>query len=142
MNYKILNRLYSFYGLLFFAILFFTLSYIFNNFYSDKTSVKRETGLLQKYISKHEKRFYNLTTDTALLQSLVTGKTSEDRIEKLVKEQFGFYVFYTNIYGVTEAKFWSNQLAMPNESEFYAEDGEKFQGAFSNGQYVQVKKNN
>lgn len=140
MNYKILNRLYSFYGLLFFAILFFAFSYIFNSLYSDKTSVKREAVLLQEYISKNEKRFEKLAANTALVQNLVVGKTSEDEIKKLADEPFGFYVFYTNVYGVTEAKFWSNQLAMPNESDFFEADGEKFQNSFSNGAYVQIKK--
>jgi hypothetical protein len=101
-----LNKLYSVNGLLLTAFLFFSLSFIFNKIYTEKTSLSRETSLLQDYVDKYRNKFDDFVKDTQLVRGLLTYDVSKKEIEKLSDDKLGIYLFYEDEYGNYESKFW------------------------------------
>ncbi len=139
MKKKRLNTFYSINGLLFSAILFLTLSFIFNTLYTDHTSVKRESILLEKYIKNYQQRFDKLLADTQLLRKFALGSYSQTEIKSLVNEPFGFYLYQIKPSGLIETKLWNNQYVVPTELDFNKTQTENFI-TLANGTYVQVNK--
>ena len=72
MKNTFLNKLYSLNGLLLTAFLFFSLSYIFNKIYTEKTSLSHEANLLEDYIAKYRNRFNDFVKDSQLVRYLPT----------------------------------------------------------------------
>ena len=119
--------------------LFFSLSFIFNTIYTDTTSLKKETGLLEKYVKRHQQRFDNLVADTLLIGKLFNGNYSEQQIKLIINEPFGFYLFEQNSFGDIQTKFWNSQAVVPVEVNFSEKQSERFI-KLANGTYVQVDK--
>jgi len=134
-----LNKLYSVNGLLLTAFLFFSLSFIFNKIYTEKTSLSRETSLLQDYVDKYRNKFDDFVKDTQLVRGLLTYDVSKKEIEKLSDDKLGIYLFYEDEYGNYESKFWNNQLAFPKLIDLSKTEDESFYFLL-NGYYIQIKK--
>jgi signal transduction histidine kinase len=134
----ILNRLYSVNGLLLTAFLLFSLSFIFNKIYSEKTSVKHEAVLLEKYIENYRRQFSEFVKDTQLVHSLVSGTVDKTEIDNLSDDRFGVYLFSEDLYGGFRSVFWNNQQAQPLLTGPAANEDESFQ-LLANGYYVQLK---
>lgn len=139
MKNTFLNKLYSINGLLLTAFLFFSLSFIFNKIYTEKTSLSREKGLLQDYVNKYRTQFDDFVKDTQLVRRLLENDISKKEVEKLADDKLGIYLFYEDEYGNYESKFWNNQLAYPKLIDLSKKEDENFYYLL-NGYYVQVKK--
>ncbi|MES1224433.1 MAG: hypothetical protein ABUT20_53555, partial [Bacteroidota bacterium] len=126
------------YSLLFAAIVLFLLSYIFNTYYTNLTSVSREKKLLEKYIHDQQQDYTNLLTDTALLRKLIQKEETLDEFKKIAAKQYGIFLFAENVSGDFNMLFWSDQLILPPQSGFKMKDGESFE-KLANGYYIMQK---
>ncbi|MBS1575255.1 MAG: GHKL domain-containing protein [Bacteroidetes bacterium] len=133
---RILRYLFaSKYSLLFAAIVLFFLSYVFNTYYTNLTSVSREKKLLENYIHKQQQDYADFLKDTSLLRKLVQNSESLDEFKKIAAKQYGIFLFAENAGGDFNMLFWSDQLILPPQSSFKLKDGESFD-KLVNGYYV------
>lgn len=132
------NILLSKYSLLLLSIVLFSVSFLFNKLYTNKSSVTREVKLAENYIAAQEKSFSNFLKDTSLVRELVQGKESLGDFNRLVNRRYGTFIYTANDFGNVYMKFWSDQVAVPPPEIFGAEDGEYFHH-LDNGVYVSVK---
>jgi two-component system, NtrC family, nitrogen regulation sensor histidine kinase NtrY len=131
--------LFSKYSLLFLAAILFSLSFIFNKLYTNRSSVTREVRLLEQYLDRHEDNFNRFLKDTSLIRKLVEKRESLDEFNHLATRPYGIFLYRANEFGGVNLTFWSDQLAVPPTEIFAAEDGEYFH-ELSNGSYVTVKR--
>ncbi|MCW3118306.1 MAG: hypothetical protein JWM28_2388, partial [Chitinophagaceae bacterium] len=130
---------FSRYTLLLAAVLLFCLSYVFNTYYTNVTSVSREKKLLEKYIHRQQQDFADLLHDTTLLRKLIQKDESLEEFQKLESRPYGFFLSVENVSGDFNVLFWNNQLILPKPGNYNLPDGESFQ-KLDNGYYVVEKR--
>lgn len=101
------------YGLLLLSVILFTLSLVFNTIYSNTTSVRKETRLLEKYLHRQQNDFSDFLTNTSLLRKLVDKKESLSEFDKLTKKTYGIFIISENVYGEPDTRFWNTQEILP-----------------------------
>lgn len=126
------------FSLVILAGLLFSLSFIFNNFNTHRSSVTRETKLLEKYLVKHEKHFQSFLKDTAFIRRLVLKKESLNEFNNLASGSYATFIYTADGFGNVQMKSWSDQVAVPSQALFSTKDGE-YAEALSNGHYLTVK---
>ncbi len=130
---------FSKYALLLAAVVLFSLSYIFNTYYTNVTSVSKERKLLEEYVHDLQKDYAGLLHDTALVRKLIQKNESLDDFKKLVAKPYGFFLFAENVSGDFNMLFWSDQLILPPSGSYTMPDGESFEKLI-NGYYI-IQKN-
>jgi len=130
---------FSKYTLLLAAVLLFCLSYVFNTYYTNVTSVSRERKLLEKYIQQQQQDFSSLLHDTLLLRRLIQKDESLEEFKKLESRPYGFFLSVENVIGDFNVLFWNDQLILPSPASYGMPDGEYFQ-KLDNGYYVIEKR--
>ena len=130
---------FSKYTLLLAAVLLFCLSYVFNTYYTNVTSVSRERKLLEKYIQQQQQDFSNLLHDTSMLRRLIQKDESLEEFKKLESRPYGFFLSVENVVGDFNVLFWNDQLILPAPANYGLPDGEYFQ-KLDNGYYVIEKR--
>ena len=139
MKQSIKNILLSKYSLLILALLLFTLSFVFNKLYSNRSSVAQEVKLVEKYINDQHADFVSFCKDTSLINSLLAkGETLHEFSQQAAKKH-GLFLYSTDEFGSTEMRFWNDQLVVSPAEMLAAEDGEFFSKE-SNGWYYGIKK--
>jgi len=127
------------YSLLLLAALFFTLSFVFNTLYTNRSSVGREAKLASQYIHEKEKDFNIFINDTAFINRLLGEKEPLDEFNTLAEKNYGVFLYTVSEFGATEMKFWSDQLAVPPPEIIAGADGEYFR-KLANGSYFIIKR--
>ncbi|MES1220489.1 MAG: hypothetical protein ABUT20_33615, partial [Bacteroidota bacterium] len=130
---------FSKYTLLLAATVLIVLSYVFNTYYTNVTSVVKERKLLEKYINQQEQDFSDLLHDTLLLRKLIRRSETLEEFQKLESRPYGFFLSVENVSGNFNMLFWNDQLILPKASNYFLPDGETFQ-KLDNGYYVVEKR--
>jgi len=130
---------FSKYTLLLVAMVLFFLSYIFNTYYTNLTSVSRERKLLEKYVHKQQEDYFIFLHDTLLLRKLIHKEESLDEFKEISSKPYGIFLFAENVSGDFNMLFWSDQLILPPTGSYTMPDGETFE-KLANGYYI-VQKN-
>ena len=133
-----LNIIKSKYSLLVLVGLLFGFSFIFNKLYTHRSSITRETRLLEKYLAQQEYDFHSFLADTAFVRRLIERKESARELERHASKPYTSYLYTADEFGSVRMRSWSDQLAVPPQDVFAKEDGEYMQ-ELSNGQYLIVK---
>lgn len=139
MKRKFVNTFFREYGLLLLSVILFTLSLVFNTIYSNTTSVRKETRLLEKYLHRQQNDFSDFLTNTSLLRKLVDKKESLSEFDKLTKKTYGIFIISENVYGEPDTRFWNTQEILPPADAFGMADGE-YPEHLENGYYLTIKK--
>jgi len=121
------------------AVLFFVLSFVFNKLYSNRSSVSLEVKKLEGYLSRQQKDFNEVLSDTSLLNRLLAKKETREEFKELAQKPYGIFLYKSNDFTETEMIFWSEQKITPSPEMLAADDGESF-AQLSNGHYYAVKK--
>ncbi|MEO6610528.1 MAG: ATP-binding protein [Chitinophagaceae bacterium] len=133
------NIFLSKYLLLVLAVSLFTLSFVFNVIYSDRSSVAREVKLAEKYISQQSEDFHSFCGDTALISSLLAQAESLNDFNHLAAKKYSIFLYSQSSFGSVDMRFWNDQLVVPPADVLVAPDGEYFLKE-SNGWYNVIKK--
>lgn len=121
------------------AALLFILSFVFNKFNKNRSSVSREIKLAEKYLHKKQVDFENLLQDTALLDRLLGNAESLSEFSRLADKSYSILLYSINEFGESSMRFWNNQAVTPSPELLVAGDGEYFL-KLSNGWYYCIKK--
>ncbi len=126
------------YSLLTAASFLFILSYVFNTLYSNRSSVRREVRMAERYINNRQKDFTALLNDTALVRRLFEKKESLNEFNRLASKKYGIFFYSVSAFGNTEMKFWSDQQIVPPPETYSFPDGGYFEH-LANGYYYIIK---
>ena len=127
------------YTLLLTAAVLFFLSYIFNTFYTNVTSVPKERKFLETYIHEQQRDFASVLKDTVLLRRLIQQEELPTEFKDLVTKKYGIFIYAESVSGDFNLLFWNDQIILPKEGSYNMADGEYFQ-KLNNGQYVVEKR--
>ncbi len=125
----------SSYVLLLGAAVLLSLSYIFNTYYSNISSVPRERKLLESFLHAQQKDFNSILGDSVLLAKLIANTETLDEFRNIEKKPYGLFLSEDNGSGAYDVIFWSNQLILPTAENYLLDDGEYFE-RMVNGYYV------
>ncbi len=139
MNPASKNILLSKYSLLLLALLLFSFSFVFNKLYSNRSSVAQEVKLAERYLREQQDDFIKFTRDTFTIGRLLGEAETLAEFSDLEKKKYGIFLYSTDQFGVSEMRFWSDQLVVPPQDMLTAADGEYFSKE-SNGWYYIIKK--
>ncbi len=120
------------------AILFF-LSYGFNKYYTNYSSVPRETRELESYLHRQQEDFADKLQDTALMIKLAGRSESLEEFQKMESRSYGFFLTQEDEEGNYQVVFWNTQLILPYPEHYLMKDGDYFQ-KLANGFYVLEKR--
>jgi len=127
------------YLVLLLALLFFTLSFVFNKLYSNRSSVIQEVKKVERYLARWETDFNNFTKDTLLINRLLSREESLSEFSRLSRKPYGIFLYKEKDFGENEMTFWSDKLVVPHAEALQAEDGEYFYH-LPNGYYYTIKR--
>ena len=133
------NILLSKYSLLILAATLFTLSFLFNKLYKNRSSVAQEVKLAENYIDKQHDDFISFCNDTSLINQLLAQGETLSTFNHLAAKKYGIFLYSADQFGNTTMRFWNNQLVVPPERMIAAADGEYFSKE-SNGWYYVIRK--
>ncbi|RYY58442.1 MAG: hypothetical protein EOO05_16420, partial [Chitinophagaceae bacterium] len=139
MNPIIRNSLSWKIGLLVASAALFTLSFVYNKLYSDRSSVAEEVISAEKYIHEQQSDFNRVLADTSLLRKLVESRETPGEFDRITAKRYGLFIYTVNNSGTLSMNFWSNQLAVPPENTYSMGDFEDF-AKLANGYYLVVKR--
>ncbi|MET0637968.1 MAG: HAMP domain-containing sensor histidine kinase [Chitinophagaceae bacterium] len=139
MNPIIRNSLSWKIGLLIASAALFILSFVYNELYSERTSVAEEVVNAEKYIHSQETDFNRVLKDTALLRQLVEGTENTASFNRITSKKYGIFIYTVRNSGTVAMNFWNTQLAVPPESSYSLGDFEDFV-RLANGYYLMIKR--
>lgn len=117
----------------------FTIAFIINNYYSGATSVSYLRSAMESRIRKQEQRIDALMADTVQLKVLAEASYADQQLQKLVREEFGLFLYKLGEHDTWVLHFWSNQQAEPDAEIMYAHDSHRLV-KLRNGQYEYIRK--
>lgn len=120
--------------------LFFTLSFVIDNYWSDNSSAKVVKRNLAAFISQQENDFDKVAADTALLTRLSTKRFDENILRSFNSKKYFFYLYTLKDLGSSNLVFWNNQVIEPDKLLLLQSANEGF-AHLSNGYFVWRKKN-
>ncbi len=127
------------YSLLILAVLLFTLSFVFNKLYSNRSFVAQEVKLAEKYINSRYDDFAIFCKDSSIINRLPGQEETLSEFNHLVSKRYGIFLYSKDEFGNTEMRFWNDQIVIPPAEILAAEDGEYFSKE-PNGWYYSIKK--
>lgn len=133
------NILFRKYSLLVLAALLFTLSFVFNKLYSNRSSVAQEVKLAEKYLHQQHDDFQSFCNDTSLINRLLAEAETLSEFTHLASKNYGIFLYSTDEFGNAAMRFWNDQLVVPPPNMLAFDDGEYFSKE-SNGWYYVIKK--
>ncbi len=139
MKYPLRNILMRSRSLLILALLLFALSLLFQQYFSPQTGIGNDRKNIEAYLHKQQQGFYDLMTDTFLLQKLVQRTESLEDFKSVQDLSFGVYIYAETINNDYQMVFWNNKLVIPEQETFNLPDSVYFQ-SLANGDYVAIKK--
>ncbi|RYG06484.1 MAG: HAMP domain-containing histidine kinase [Chitinophagaceae bacterium] len=98
------------------AFTMFILGWLVNKYLVRTTSVIYYSKVIEARIQEKEKDFLELTRDTALLQSLVTGSYSDKTLSTLLfsRKSYGIFVYDRDTTYDHQLRFWNTQDITPS----------------------------
>ncbi len=96
------------------AAWFITLSFIIDNYWSDKSSDNAVKNRIESYILAQENDFDGLVTDTALIKTIVERNFDEKLLKVLSSKRYFLYIYSKNETGLFKLEFWSSQVVEPD----------------------------
>ncbi|MFT4024450.1 MAG: ATP-binding protein [Flavihumibacter sp.] len=117
----------------------FTIAFIISNYYSGATSVGYLRSTMEARVRKQEERINKLMADTVQLKVLAEGSFTGQQLAKLVKEEFGFFLYKPAEHEAWSLQFWSNQQAEPNTEIIFSNDSHHLV-KLRNGQYEYIRR--
>ncbi len=117
----------------------FTLSFVFNKLYSNRSSVGQEVKLVEKYINDQHTDFNSFCKDTSLINRLLAKAETLTEFSHLAMKKYGIFLYSVDEFGNKEMRFWNDQLVVPPPTILNGDDGEHFSKE-SNGWYYGIKK--
>jgi len=127
---NIFNREWT---LLLAAIVLFSLSFIFNTIYSNRSAVSIQVKDAEIFLHKKEKDFDALLKDTALLKRLAGHTHTADDLKAITGKDYGVFLYREGPYR-QELRFWNEQLVLPSEELLHIPDGDAYR-QLPNGYY-------
>ena len=96
------------------AAWFITLSFIIDNYWSDKSSDTAVKKRIESYILAQENDFDRLVTDTALINNIVAKNYDEKLLKQLSLKRYFLYIYTKNENALPSLEFWSSQVVEPD----------------------------
>ena len=127
------------YILLFLAVVLFTLSFVFNKLYSNRSSVSREVRIAENYINDQQNDFNEFLKNKTIVRKLLQKNETLNEFTQIASKSYGIFLYTGNTSGTADMQFWSDQLVIPPPETFTMDDGEYFLH-LSNGYYFTIKK--
>ncbi len=136
----IFKKTFSKYGyLLITAAWLFTISFLFSNYWSYRSSAKKVQRSIENRIAESEKRFIEITNDSSLVLKLHKGSYKNEEQPEIFDESFGFFIYTQNDIGNPILSFWSSHISEPVANDVLRKDGSYFVH-YKNGYFVLQKK--
>ena len=126
-------------SLLILAAILFTLSFLFNKLYKNRSSVAQEAKLAESYINKQHSDFASFCNDTSLINQLLAQGEALNAFNHLAAKKYGIFLYSTDEFDNHTMRFWNDQLVVPSAETLAAADGEYFSKE-PNGWYYVIKK--
>ncbi|MEI7735961.1 MAG: HAMP domain-containing sensor histidine kinase [Ferruginibacter sp.] len=117
-----------------------TISFIIDNYWADNSSLKAVQKNIESYIHKQEKDFSVLSSDTGLLNQLISKKYDESDLNTLSGKKYYLYLYQPNEMGELYPVFWSTQAVMPTANLLQQAESTGF-ALLANGYYAWKKIN-
>lgn len=133
------NSLFWKLSLLFVAAVLFTLSFVFNRFYTNRSSVTTEVKKAERYLHDQQKDFNVFLHNTSLIQRLIQNRESVSEFENVIGKKYGIYLYSLSDSSLLSLAFWSKQFILPPPETFASGDMEEFM-KLANGYYLVVKR--
>lgn len=136
----IFKKTFSKYGyLLITAAWLFTISFLFSNYWSYRSSANKVKRFLENRIEENEKRFNEITGSAALLEQLHSNNFRGEEPPAIYNEPFGFFIYTINDMGNPILDFWNSHISEPDVNDVLRNDGSYFVH-YKNGYFVLQKK--
>ncbi len=133
------NILLSKYIILVLASILFTLSFVFNKLYTNRSSVAQEVRVAEKYLHRQQKDFNEFLEDTALVNRLLNNTETLKEFGNLTLKRYSIFLYHAKPRAEARMKFWNDKLVTPSSGSLNEADGEYF-SHLSNGWYCNIKK--
>ncbi len=121
------------------AALLFTLSFVFNKLYSNRSSVAQEVKLAEKYIHDQHADFISFYEDSSLINRLLSEGERLTEFNQLAAKKYGIFLYSVDQFGDGVMRFWNDQLVIPSSRLLQVPDDEYFSKE-PNGSYYVIKK--
>lgn len=132
------NIFFRKYSLLLLTGIFFSLSFLFNKLYTNRSSISREVRLAENYIISQQKNFSTFLNDTSLVRKLIEKKESLSGFSHVASKHYGVFLYSVNDFGNVSMQFWSDHLVLPPPQIHAMADGEYF-FHLANGYFLIIK---
>jgi signal transduction histidine kinase len=126
-------------GLLFAAVVLFSLSFIFNKLYTNRSAVADEVTNAERYLQHQQEDFNAFLDDTLLVERFINNTSNVNEFQRITRKKYGIFLYDVNDIGVLSMRFWSNQLILPPPETYSLGEMEDFM-KLSNGYYLVIKK--
>ena len=127
------------YTLLVLAAILFTLSFIFNTLYTNRTSILREVRFAENYLQRQQSDFNSFMQDESQIRKLVRSDRRQKEFYNFTSKNYAIFLYTLNSSGNWGLANWSSQLIVPSAECFGKPDGEYFMH-LANGYYYVEKK--
>jgi two-component system nitrogen regulation sensor histidine kinase NtrY len=115
----------------------YTFSFIFINYWSYNASPQKVKSKLEQQISKLEKRYYDLLSDTARLHALIEPSNNSVK-EKTTKESFGLFIYALSGKAAPTPLYWNTNRYYTIQDDLYRQDSAWF-SVKRNGEFEILK---
>lgn len=124
--------------LLLVAGLFFTLSFISDNYWAANIDLGSETEKLNTRVANFEEQFTKLLSDTSKLPDLSNPKVDQSALQSLVAQPYFFFFYKTGRLGEHTLTTWNTQYVLPDSVILSTPENTGF-ARLENGYYVWKK---
>jgi two-component system nitrogen regulation sensor histidine kinase NtrY len=117
----------------------FTISFLFSNYWSYKSSAGKVKDFIEEKLQDNEETFRELLSDTAQLQQLYTSNFSGQEPPAIFKKSFSVFIYSRNDVGNPILSFWNSHVTEPLTSDLNRTDG-SYLVQYLNGFFVLQKR--
>jgi len=96
------------------AAWFVTLSFIIDNYWSDKSSDRAFKKRIESYVLAQENDFDRQAADTVLINNIFLKNYNEKLLKQLSAKRYFFYIYSQSDLGLYKLEFWSSQVVEPD----------------------------
>jgi two-component system nitrogen regulation sensor histidine kinase NtrY len=118
---------------------FYTLSFIFTNYWSYTSSPARVQQRFESFIKNSEDKFEEVSKDTAALTVILGGSRKAPTYLLENNNIESFYLYTKNDVGNYLLTFWSSHVVVPHHEDLQRKDGRYFV-KYSNGEFEFLKR--
>ena len=93
----------------------YTLTFVFNHYWSKYASYKSVSQSFQKLVAEKEKAFADWAEDTALVHQLASGQVDNALLSEVQQNPFSVFIYARG--NGSDPKFWSTNAVLPGKSD-------------------------